>query len=149
MINFEEGDYTYKSEDFKINEGLIDALKIFRKKGYKLVVITNQSGIAKKIYSHADVDRLHTKLKETLLAHDIELSAIYYCPHHPDVGDCICRKPQSMMVEKALARFNIDPVISFLIGDRERDIIAGGTVGVRGILIDSNSSLMEIVSMIP
>jgi D-glycero-D-manno-heptose 1,7-bisphosphate phosphatase len=84
----------------------------------------------------------------TLLKDNIPLAAVYYCPHHPDLSECLCRKPQSIMVEKAIARFNIDPKASYLIGDRERDIIAGGTAGLTGILIESNSTLMEVVPMI-
>lgn len=148
VINRERGDYTFDIADFQINLDVFAALRAFLEKGYLLIIITNQSGIAKKVYSHQRVIDLHDHMMSTLAAHGISLTEIYYCPHHPDVTECLCRKPQSIMVEKALARFNIDPESSFLIGDRERDIVAGGAVGVTGILIESNSSLLDVVSMI-
>jgi len=149
VINLEDGDYTYDKDFFRINEGVFEALKIFIQRGYLLVVITNQSGIAKSVYKHENVEDVHSFMLATFAEQGISITEIYYCPHHPDFTECLCRKPQSIMVEKALGRFNIDPKVSFMIGDRERDIIAGGTAGLTGILIDSNSSLMEVVSMIP
>jgi len=149
VINFEDGDYTYDKEFFRINDGVYEALKTFVKRGYLLVVITNQSGISKEVYNHQAVVDLHEFVKATFAERDIYFSAIYYCPHHPDNTECLCRKPQSIMVEKALARFDIDTKASFLIGDRERDIIAGGSVGLTGILIETNSSLLDVVPMIP
>lgn len=149
VINRERGDYTYLIDDFQINLGVMEALKEFASKGYLLIVVTNQSGIAKNVYGHQAVIELHKYMEQELANHEIYLDAIYYCPHHPDFTECLCRKPQSVMVEKAVARFNIDVSKSFLIGDRERDIVAGGTVGLTGILIESNTSLLEIVSMIP
>src|SRR5580692_5329191 len=75
----------------------------------------------------------------------IRIEEIYYCVHHPETGSCLCRKPDSLNVEKALARFNIDPSRSFFIGDKERDVLAGEKVGVKGILIESNSSLVKAI----
>ena len=149
VINFEDGDYTYDKEFFRINDHVFDALKIFIERGYLLIVITNQSGIAKSVYQHANVEELHAYMSASFAEQGISFTEIYYCPHHPDFTECLCRKPQNIMVEKALARFNIDPKASFVIGDRERDIIAGGTAGLTGILIESNSSLIEVVPMIP
>ena len=148
VINFEDGDYTYDTEFFRLNDGVIEALKIFIERGYLLVIITNQSGIAKNVYKHENVEEVHRYMSQTFLAEGIRIAAVYYCPHHPDFSECLCRKPQNIMVEKALARFDIDPAASFLIGDRERDIVAGGTAGVTGILIESNSSLLDVVPMI-
>ena len=76
----------------------------------------------------------------------ISISEIYYCIHHPDVSACICRKPDSLFVEKALARFDIDPQKSYFIGDKERDVEAGEKAGVTGILIEANVSLKTILN---
>ena len=149
VINRETDGYTFKIEDFEINDDVVQALQLFLSKGYLLIVVTNQSGIAKNIYDHKTVETLHKHMEAELDQKGIVLTAIYYCPHHPDFTECLCRKPQSMMVEKAIARFNIDPSASFLIGDRERDIVAGGTVGLTGFLIESNSSLLDPAEMIP
>jgi D-glycero-D-manno-heptose 1,7-bisphosphate phosphatase len=147
VINVERG-YTHKLEDFVILPDLIEVLQLFQKKGYLLVIISNQSGIAKKLYEKADVEVLHNYLIKELSANNIALSEIYYCAHHPNTGSCICRKPDSLFVEKALARFNIDASKSFFIGDKERDTEAAEKAGVKGILIESNISLKTILNQI-
>jgi D-glycero-D-manno-heptose 1,7-bisphosphate phosphatase len=84
-----------------------------------------------------------------MLKYDITFLEIYYCPHHPDYnGNCLCRKPGSQMIEKAIARFNIDPSQSYFIGDKQRDVDAGSAVGVKGILVESNPDLLKIVTRI-
>ena len=134
VINFERG-YTHTLEDFVILPDLIEVLQILKQKGYLLIVISNQSGIAKGLYLQSETEILHTYLKDELRKNNVALDEIYYCAHHPDVGRCICRKPESLFVEKALARFNIDASKSYFIGDKERDTEAGEKVGVKGILI--------------
>lgn len=145
VINRERDDYTYRMEDFEILPGVTDALSLLQKKGYLLIIISNQSGIAKGIYSIDDVEKLHEYLKKQLQKQGIKIEEIYYCPHHPEYGSCICRKPDSLLVEKALARFNVDPEKSYFIGDKERDVFAGKKAGVKGILIASNSFLPDAV----
>ncbi|MBA3704394.1 MAG: HAD-IIIA family hydrolase, partial [Bacteroidetes bacterium] len=104
VINVERG-YTNLLKDFVILPDLFEVLKIFQKMGYLLIVISNQSGIAKGLYKQEEVEVLHKYLVEELKKNKITLSEIYYCVHHPDVSRCICRKPDSLFVEKALARF--------------------------------------------
>ena len=148
VINAERGEYTWQLEDFKFNDGLIESLKIFQQKNYLLVVISNQSGIAKGIYKKEDTDYLHLHLTRFLKSHDIELTEIYYCPHHPDFSNCLCRKPGSLLLEKAIARFNIDAAKSYFIGDAARDVEAGEKAGVKTILIPPNSSLMNVIHLV-
>lgn len=141
VINQERGDFTWKLEDFILVEGLIPFLKTLVANGFDLVVITNQSGIAKGLYGHEEVELLHFWLRKKLAEDDIVLKEIYYCPHHPDYGKCLCRKPGSLLIEKALARFGYSPEQCVMIGDRERDVLAAEGAGVRGILVASNSNL--------
>ncbi len=147
VINFERG-YTHRLEDFVILPDLIEVLQILKQKGYLLIVISNQSGIAKGLYLQSETEILHAYLKDELRKNNIVLDEIYYCIHHPDVSKCICRKPDSLFVEKALARFNIDPSKSYFIGDKERDTESGEKAGVKGILIESNISLKTILNQI-
>jgi len=144
VINKERGKYTFKITDFEINEGVFDFLKIAQNKGYEFVVITNQGGISKKIYNHKDVNIVHefmlTKFKQV----GIDILSIYYCPHHSENENCICRKPKSQLLEKSIARFSIDKSLSFFIGDSERDVEAAKNVGMKGIKIESNSNLMQL-----
>jgi D-glycero-D-manno-heptose 1,7-bisphosphate phosphatase len=148
VINFERG-YTNRLEDFKLLPDLMEVLQLWHDKGYKLIVVSNQSGIAKGLYTQADVEVLHQYLVQELHKSNIILDEIYYCVHHSDVGLCICRKPDSLFIEKALARFDIAPNKSFFIGDKERDVQAGEKAGVKGILIEANISLKTILHLIP
>lgn len=149
IINVEIGDYIKCFEDFTIIEKLGESLKILKEKGYIFVVITNQGGLAKKLYDVQELDKMHEFLVQEMLKYEVYFEEIYYCPHHPDYnGKCLCRKPGSLLVEKAIARFNIDASKSFFIGDKQRDIDAGNAVGVKGILVESNPDWNFILQQI-
>jgi len=145
VLNRERGDYTYLLEDFAVLPDVVDALKLAKKKGYLLIVISNQGGIAKGIYDQSHVEKLHEVLKEKLAKVDVYFNEIYYCQHHNAVGKCLCRKPDSLMLEKAIARFDIDSVNSIMIGDSQRDMDAAYKVGVQGFIIEPNSGILKIV----
>jgi D-glycero-D-manno-heptose 1,7-bisphosphate phosphatase len=145
VINRERGEHTWRISDFEILSGVPEALAELAGAGWSLVVITNQSGIGLGLYDHADVHRLHELLRQELEAIGVHLSGIFYCPHHPRQGKCLCRKPGSLLFEKAVARFGIDPGRSVMIGDRERDMQAAETLGIRGILVEANSALLPLV----
>lgn len=147
VINVERG-YTHRLEDFVILPDLIEVLQLLQKKGYLLVIVSNQSGIAKGLYKQSEVEILHKFMADEFIKNGITLSEIYYCIHHPDVSKCICRKPDSLFVEKALARFDINAEQSYFIGDKERDIEAAEKAGVKGILIEANISLKTILDKI-
>jgi len=140
--------YIYKTDDIIINNGVIDALKRFTDMGFLLIVISNQGGIAKQIYTKEDVENIHSELKKQFEIEGINITEYYYCPHHSDVEKCLCRKPEPLLIEKALARFNIDPDKSFMIGDNKRDIEAAKKVGLSGIKIKPNQNLLDILSQI-
>lgn len=149
VLNKELGDYVCRFEDFYVLEHNYEALKKLQDEGFLLIVITNQGGLAKGWYDQATLDKMHKHLRERYAEQGIMLSEIYYCNHHPEYnGKCLCRKPGSMMLEKAIARFQIDASKSFFIGDRERDVLAGEKAGVTGILINSDQPLDEILVQI-
>ncbi|MEO6883174.1 MAG: HAD family hydrolase [Bacteroidia bacterium] len=148
VLNREKGDYIYALEEFEILPEVLETLLFWQEKKYIFVVITNQGGINKGIYGHEDVEKLHDFLKNKLAEKNIFIHEIYYCPHHPDQTNCICRKPDSLLVEKGLARFNIDASKSFFIGDKLRDVQAAEKAGVKGILIEANSPLSEVKKII-
>ena len=114
---------------------------------YKLIIITNQGGIAKGQYTHDDVNELHNFMLEKLLEEGIKIDDVYFCPHHHSIAPCLCRKPNSLLIEKAIAKHNIDKSQSFLIGDNERDILAAEKVGIKGILIEANSNILPRIKM--
>lgn len=149
VLNKELGDYVCKAEDFVVLEHNFEPLKKLQDRGYLLIVITNQGGIAKNWYNEHDLEAMHAKLQNTYLEHGIKLTEIYYCRHHPEYnGKCLCRKPGSIMLEKAAARFDINTSESYFIGDRERDVIAGEAAGMTGIIIHSDQPISEILHLI-
>lgn len=148
VINHDPGDYTYLIEEFTINGGIIPSLKKLYHHGYLLILITNQGGIAKGIYTQNHVEAIHTHLISELKKDGIELTEIYYCPHHSDVEKCLCRKPGSLLIEKAIARFNIDSSKSYMIGDKNRDIEAAEKAGVKGIKVGVNENIEKYIDQI-
>jgi D-glycero-D-manno-heptose 1,7-bisphosphate phosphatase len=145
VINRERGEHTWRLEDFEVLPTVSDALKAIRAAGKLSVVVSNQSGIGLGLYGHADVERLHTYLHAHLAQQGAAIDAVYYCPHHPQQGRCLCRKPGSLLLERAIARYGIDPSVSVMIGDRSRDVDAAGAVGVRGVLVEPNASLLLVL----
>ncbi len=149
VLNKELGDYVCKLEDFHVLEHNFKPLKELQDQGYILIVITNQGGVAKKWYTEETLGTMHQHLKDTYKLNGINITEIYYCRHHPLYNsNCLCRKPGSIMLEKAIARFNIDKTKSYFIGDRDRDVIAGEAAGVTGILIDSDQPISEVLHLI-
>lgn len=148
VINVERGEYTFKEEDFKFTNDLFEVLLILSKKGYEFVIITNQGGIAKGLYDHSDVIRLNELIKERFNHFGLKLLDIYYSPYHSDFSKSLSRKPDSLMLEKSIHQYRIDTSLSYMIGDSERDILAANKVGVKGILIEPNTSLIEIIDQI-
>jgi D-glycero-D-manno-heptose 1,7-bisphosphate phosphatase len=149
VLNKELGDYVCRVEDFKILEHNFKVLKDLQGLGYLLIVITNQGGLAKGWYTEDILNKMHNQLKKEYAAQGILISEIYYCNHHPEYnGKCLCRKPGSLMLEKAVARFKIDASKSYFIGDRERDVLAGEAAGLTGILIDSDQPISEVLHLI-
>jgi D-glycero-D-manno-heptose 1,7-bisphosphate phosphatase len=139
VLNKELGTYVATVETFEVLPHIISNLKRFIDNGFLLIVITNQGGIAKKLYTKTELLLIHQKLKQHLLVHGVMFTDIYYCPHHPDFAQCLCRKPGSIMLEKALAKYNIDASQSWMIGDTLRDMQAAEAVNVKGLLIESNA----------
>ncbi len=128
--------YLYKPEEMVVPEGVVEGLKKLKKAGYLLIVVTNQAGIAKKIYERQDVWNCHNYFQK--LCGNL-LDDLYFCPHHPDHNsDSLLRKPNSLMLEKAIAKHNIDVAQSWMVGDRQRDVEAGAKAGVKTVLLSND-----------
>ncbi len=131
VLNEDRTDYVYRIEDFVIPDGVIEGLRRLKQAGYMLIVITNQAGIAKGLYTRDDVMRCHHYLQEQC---GNLIDDIYYSPHHPDYTTrSLTRKPESLLLEKAIAKYNIDVTKSWMIGDALRDMLAGRRVGVKTV----------------
>lgn len=138
VINYERGQYTFIPQDFILNKNLMETLLFFSEKGYILIVISNQGGIAKKLYSKEQVDFLHSIFLNECKRFNIEISDFLYCPHHNDIENCLCRKPKTLLLEKAIIKYNINPEKSYFIGDNKTDEIAAKKLKINSITIMDN-----------
>lgn len=148
VLNKELGGYVTNTGDFEVLPHVIPNLLRLNKMGYKFIVITNQSGIAKGMYTHKTLNDIHQKLLDALETSGLYIEEIYYCPHHPDFSHCLCRKPKSGMIERALARFGVKPEQAIMIGDTVRDIEAAEAVGVKAYKINPNENWAWVVDTI-
>ena len=122
VINEDSG-YVSSVENFKFIHGVFETLKEFRKLGFLLIIVTNQSGIARGFYSLEDFMVLNEFMLDEFAKNGIKIDKVYFCPHGAD-ENCECRKPRAGMILQALSEFDIDPQKSFLIGDKPSDIEA-------------------------
>lgn len=132
VLNRERGGYTFLLEDFEILPGVVDGLKRLKDAGYLLVMVTNQSGISKGVYTREQMHACHDKLQHAC-GHIIDF--IYYSPYQPVISEGLTRKPDSLMFEKAMAKFDIDPLTSWMIGDKDRDLIPAQKFDIKTILM--------------
>lgn len=139
-------DQNYLSEPDKIvlEPNVIEALKILQDQNYKLIIITNQSGIARGYFRLNKFFAVQSRLLEIFALEGIKFDDFYYCPHHPKgkitvyTKYCACRKPEPGMILKAIKQHNIDPLQSFMIGDKLDDVLAGSRAGVKTIFLTKN-----------
>jgi len=142
VIN-EDREFVFRSADFHFVPGAVDALRALREAGYRLVVITNQSGIGRGLYSERDYLELERYMRARLEQAGVALDGIHHCPHAPET-DCDCRKPRPGMLMAAIRELDIDPSQSLLVGDRRADIEAGRAAGVgRCFLVRSGKPLTD------
>lgn len=137
VINIDKG-YVYKIEDFEFCQGVFEALYYFQSLGYILIVVTNQSGIGRGYYCEEDFETLSVWMCQEFLLRNIRVDKVYYCPHTPN-DDCNCRKPKSGMFQQALKAFNIDAKQSWMIGDKQSDIVAARGIGIEKTILFGNS----------
>jgi D-glycero-D-manno-heptose 1,7-bisphosphate phosphatase len=135
----EESGYLHRAEDCRFIPQAADAVALLNAAGYLVVVVTNQSGIARGYYTETDLEKLHEYMSGQLQAAAARIDGWYYCPHHPDYpsaqGDCTCRKPLPGMLRRAAAEMHIDLSVSWMIGDKRADIEAGNAAGCKPILV--------------
>lgn len=155
-INVDKG-FVYRIEDFEFLPGAVEGLKLLQDAGYLLVIITNQSGIARGYYTEADFHKLNDWMLAELRTYGVEIDSVYYCPHLPSTDElvvpelkeyrvsCTCRKPQIGLFEKAVVDFNIDLSQSFAIGDKYRDCaICSKETMCKGFLINNTSEIETV-----
>lgn len=127
----------------------IDAVRVLNRAGHRLIMVTNQSGVARGFFTEAVVDDVHRHIASLLAEGGAHIDAYYYCPHHPDgkvdayARRCDCRKPGRGLVDRAIAEFGVDASRSFVVGDRWLDMELARTIGGRGVLVRTGYGLTE------
>lgn len=139
--------YLRQIDEIEILPKVPEALRLLREAGFKLVLVTNQSAIARGWLSENELAAIHGALTAALERRGARLDAIYYCPHHPTEGndryrtDCTCRKPDRGMIDRAAAELAIDSSISYVVGDQKTDIDLARRIGAKAILLRGRASL--------
>lgn len=150
----EDHGYLFRIEDLHWIEGARDAVAYLTKLGYKIFVVTNQSGIARGYYEIKDVEKLHGYMQAEFKKLGGEITKFYFCPHHPTKGvipeytvECDCRKPKSGMLLKAFKEYDLDKAKCFMIGDMPKDLEAAKGAGIDGYQF-KGGNLLEFVQKI-
>ncbi len=131
VINIEKN-YVFRVEDFEFTPWIFELCKKYQNEGFLIFVITNQAGIARKIFTETDFLILTDWMIQQFKNKDITVTEVYFCPHHPDfTGNCDCRKPNPGLILQAAQEYDIDLHNSMLFGDKESDIQAGYNAGIQ------------------
>ena len=141
VINKEVG-YLHKADDFEFIDGVFEACKYFQKLGYKLVVITNQSGIARGYYVEEDFHILTKWMLGQFINQGINILDVLFCPHGPE-STCSCRKPQPGMLIEARDKFDINMNNSWMIGDKEADVQAANAAGISNTILVKSGHMID------
>ena len=129
-----EVDYLNSIKDLRLIKNTAKAIRILNQKQIKVIIVTNQSGISRGLFSIDDLDNIHNELKRRLRRNGAHIDAIYYCPHHPD-EECSCRKPKNGMFEKAAKDFDLKLNKCYVVGDKLTDIKSARNISAKGILV--------------
>jgi len=140
-VVIEEVSYLSSMKHLALFPWTTDAIRALNRAGLPVVVITNQSGIARGFFTEAFVDEVHREISARLAAGGARIEAYYYCPHHPDgrvaeyARSCDCRKPGPGLIDRAARDLNLDPARSFVVGDKWSDVELARAAGARGVLV--------------
>lgn len=140
--------YCRRPEDFEILPLVPQAIRLFNENGFKVVVITNQSGLARGYFTENTLDLIHQKMLSELAAQGACIDAIYFCPHHPDEG-CPCRKPKPALLLQAAEHLGIELSLSYMIGDDEKDVGAGRSAGCRTVWLTDADAKQSSAAVVP
>jgi len=145
-INIDPG-YIGNPDSVQLYNGVTEGIFNLKKVGFKIIVVSNQSGIARGLLTKEDVEAVNKKINELLSKASTRIDAFYYCPYHPDFNteeECKCRKPSPKMIFEAAEEWNINLAESYLVGDSSSDIECGTNAGIKTVLIKTNLSDEEI-----
>ena len=138
-LNYDPG-YLHDPKKVELKKHVIDGLKLLKNKGFKFLVISNQSGINRGYFKKEDAVRVNKKINKLLNRYDLNIERFYFCPHRPD-ENCSCRKPKIGLFDKALSEYGIDINHSYMIGDKKSDIMFGKNAGLKTVYLNGNKKL--------
>ena len=147
VINKNRDDYVKNVSELEIFSFISNPIKKLKELGFQIIVITNQSAINRGLTSHRNVKEIHDSINDFLKKNDTSIDYFYYCPHSPH-ENCLCRKPKPGLLFQAANELDIDLHSSWMIGDRDSDIIAGESVGCKTIKIKSDMTLEDAVKIL-
>ncbi len=131
-------DYLHEPDQLRFIDGTVEALALLKAHGYKLIVISNQSGIGRGYFGAQDVEQLHRYMNRILQEHNAAIDAFYYCPH-VEQDRCMCRKPHTGLIDRAAAEWEIDRSRSYMVGDKEADVLTAINAGCSyGLLLSGH-----------
>ncbi len=135
-INEDVG-YLDDPADVKLLDGVADAIRLLNQRGLKIIIITNQSGVARGYLTEEQLQGVNRRVVELLEKQGARVDAIYYCPHHPEDG-CNCRKPMPGLLERASEELHVELEGSYMVGDKHTDVLTAKSAGVKGVLVGEN-----------
>ena len=139
-----EKNYLADPDQVELIPGAAEGLRQLADDGYLLVVVTNQSGIARGMYGEAEYRAVDARMRDLLEREGVSIAASYHCPHHPEFsGPCACRKPGTQLFERAIRELTVDPTASWLVGDRVRDVEPAVRLGARSVLVQTGYGAEE------
>jgi len=153
VLNHDRG-YVWNSKSFEWIDGAVETVRLLNERGFLVLVVTNQAGVARGLYTERDVERLHRWMDRELGRWRARVDAYYFCPHHPTAGGgpytrpCDCRKPAPGLLLRAMSEWPVDAALSFLVGDHERDLAAAAAAGVPGHLFAGGDLLRFVVGIL-
>lgn len=133
LIHEKPGTYLCDPDRVRLYSSVPNALRELVKHGYQLFIVSNQSGIGRGYFTHKEVDAVHDRLQNLLMPY-ARFTEIVYCPHSPHTP-CNCRKPGTLMGEKLIKKYHIDPAVSFMVGDKKADVLFGQRLGLQTVLL--------------
>jgi D-glycero-D-manno-heptose 1,7-bisphosphate phosphatase len=146
----EEVGYIISPAQFSLFDFTAEAIRLINENNWRAIVVTNQSGVARGHFDESFLDRIHQSMIDSLRSSGAVLDAVYYCPHHPEIGDsryrieCDCRKPKPGMLLRAAKDFDLDLAECVVIGDRYGDIAMAHAAGAKGVLLKSGHGQLEL-----
>ena len=145
VINRDSDEFIKSPEQWLSIDGSLEAIALLNAHGYQVVVVTNQSGIARGLFDEAMLEKIHAKMRRLVHEKGGAIAAIYYCPHGPD-SDCECRKPKAGLLKAFAADFNADLTTIAVVGDSLRDLQAAEAVGAQPILVKTGKGRQTLLN---